>query len=81
METRITKYSFPNRLSTELHNHQFQAGGWMSIVKAGFGVDNGLDQLEQCPAFMYANNLSQYTWFKESNKVSNKESGLVARVD
>ena len=26
----------------------------IGIVKAGFRVDNGLDQLEQCPAFTYA---------------------------
>jgi hypothetical protein len=52
----------------------------IGIVKAGFRVDNGLDQLEQYPAFTYANNLSQYTWFTESNKVSNNESGLVDGV-
>jgi hypothetical protein len=53
----------------------------IGIVKAGFRVDNGLDQLEQCPAFTYANNLSQqYTWFTESNKVSNNKSGLVDGV-
>ena len=26
----------------------------IDTVKAGFRVDNGLDQLEQCPAFTYA---------------------------
>jgi hypothetical protein len=52
----------------------------IGIVNAGFRVDNGLEQLEQCLAFTYANNLSQYTWFTESNKLGNNKSGQVDEV-